>query len=137
MLEDLYIYESPDIYADEAPNWQPDWRYSTGEETWLELLHPFTAAKNLYLSEEILEVIAPALQRLVGDRTTEAFPALQNIFLEKFQDWRFVEEGIVEFVAARRVTNNPISVSRWDRGPEQDKYKPNPWILNPLRLLSK
>jgi hypothetical protein len=94
-------------------------------------------AKNLYLSKEFAEVIGPALKWLVGGRTTEALPALQNIFLEKFRRSRPVEEGIVEFVAARQVTNNPIMVSRWDRDPERERSVPNPWIVSPLRLLSK
>jgi hypothetical protein len=71
-LEDLYIYQSP--YS------QPDWQDNIKNTIWLELLHPFTAAKNLYLSEEIAPRIVPAPQELVGGRTTELLTTQQNIF---------------------------------------------------------
>jgi hypothetical protein len=51
MLQDLYIY---DVLA--------DWKDSIENSLWLELLHPFTAVSNLYLSEELAPLIAPALQ---------------------------------------------------------------------------
>jgi hypothetical protein len=49
---------------------------------WLQLLLPFTAVKNLYLSKEFSPSIAAALQDLVGDRIIEVLPSLQNIFVE-------------------------------------------------------
>ena len=48
----------------------------------LELLRLFTAVRNLYLSKEIVLCIVPALQWLIGNRTTEVLPALENVFLE-------------------------------------------------------
>jgi hypothetical protein len=74
VLEDLYITEEP--------YWQLDWQDNIENAMWLELLHPFIAVKNLYLSEEIARRIVPALQELVGGRTTEVLPTLRNIFLE-------------------------------------------------------
>jgi hypothetical protein len=49
---------------------------------WLQLLLPFTAVKNLFLSKEFSPSIAAALQELVGDRIIEVLPSLQNIFVE-------------------------------------------------------
>jgi hypothetical protein len=109
-LEDLYIFEG----QVEPPLW-PDDVEST---LWLGLLHPFAAAKNLYLCERIAPRIAPALQELVGARTTEELPTLENIFLEGFQPSGPVQEGIEKFVAARQLTSRPIAVSRWDRDPD-------------------
>jgi hypothetical protein len=43
-LEDLYIYEDS-----KSP---PDWRDNIENTLWLELLHPFSGVKNLYLSEK-------------------------------------------------------------------------------------
>ena len=86
---------------------------------WLELLHPFFAVKNLYICKTFAPHIVPALQELVGVRTTEVLPTLQNIFLEELQASGHVLEGIRQFVAARQVTGHPIAVSRWD-DPEQD-----------------
>ena len=86
---------------------------------WLELLHSFFAVKNLYICKTFAPHIVPALQELVGVRTTEVLPTLQNIFLEELQASGHVLEGIRQFVAARQVTGHPIAVSRWD-DPEQD-----------------
>ena len=44
-------------------------------------LRSFVAVKNLYLLEEFVPRIAPALQELVGGRMTEVLPTLENIFL--------------------------------------------------------
>ena len=115
--EDLYIY--PDPYS--RPHWQnnnpfsrPHWQDNIENSLWLELLHPFTAVKNLYLSEESAPFIAPALQELVEGRPTEVLPTLQNIFLEGLQSSGPVHEGIGKFVAARQLSSHPITVSLWE-----------------------
>ena len=104
-VEDLYIYE--DRYSPLAC------KDNMEHTLWLELLHPFTGVKDLYLSAEFSPSIVPALQELVGGRTTEVFPALKYIFLERFQPPG--PEGIVKFVAARQLSGHPISVSLWKR----------------------
>jgi hypothetical protein len=105
-----------ELYISEEPSWQSDWQDNIENSLWLELLHPFTAVKNLYLSEEFARRIVPALQELVGGRTTEVLPTLQNIFLEGLQPSGPVQEGIGQFAATRQVISHPIAVSRWDRG---------------------
>jgi hypothetical protein len=105
-LEDLYIYEF--LHS------QLVWQDNIENALWLELLRPFTAVKNLYLSEKFASRIMPALQELAGGRSTEVLPTLQNIFLEEPQPSGTVQEGIQQFVAARQVTSHPIAVSRWD-----------------------
>ena len=107
MLEDLYISEKP--------SWQSDWQDNIENTLWLELLFPFTFVKNLYLSKELARRIVPALQELVEGRTTEVLPALQNIFLEETQPSGPVQEGIEQFIATRQATDNPITISRWDK----------------------
>ena len=80
MVEDLYIGHR---------YWQLLRKNDAIEDTllWLELLLPFTAAKNLYLAEEVVSTIAATLQQLVGNRITEVLPSLQNIFIrEPFQE---------------------------------------------------
>jgi hypothetical protein len=106
MLEDLYIHE--DLYS------QPDWKDDMENGLWLQLLHPFTAVKNLYLSEQFALRIGPALQELAEGRTTGVLPALQNIFLKGVESSGPVQEGIRQFVASRQVTGRPIAVSRWE-----------------------
>ena len=83
---------------------------------WLDLLLPFTAVKNLYLSKAFWPHIAPALQELTGGRTTEVLPALENVLLEGFQPSEAVQEGIGEFISARQLINRPVAISAWDRG---------------------
>jgi hypothetical protein len=114
MLENLYIYGSPDSNFDLEEHSMM--LYGIENAQWLGLLRPFAAAKNLYLSERFAPHIVPALEELVvGGRTIEVFPALQNIFLERLQPLGPVQEGIGQFVAARQATSNPIALSRWDR----------------------
>ena len=107
-MENLYIYE--DLYP------PLDWKDDIEDSEWLNLLHPFSDVKNLHLSRQIASHIAPALQELTGERTTEALPALQNIFLEGFQPSEPVQEGIARFISARQLTNQPVVISVWDRG---------------------
>ena len=111
-LEDLLIYKTRD--------WLPDRQDNTENMLWLELLHQFTAVKHLYLSKEFAPRIVPALQELVGARTTEVLPALQNIFLEELQSSGPIQEGIGRFVGARRLSGHPMTVSLWEREPESD-----------------
>jgi hypothetical protein len=107
LVEYLYIYEPlffPSEVQDEIENTQ-----------WLELFHPFSAVKNLYLSKEFAPSIAPALQELVGDRMTEVLPVLLNIYLEELQPSEPIQKGIAEFVAARLLSDHPVTVSLWER----------------------
>ena len=106
-LEDLCIFEDRGY----PPRWQDD----VESTLWLELLHPIAAVKNLYLCEKLVPRIAPALKELVGGRTTEVLPNLENIFLEGFQPSGPLHEGIAKFIAARQLTSHPVAVSRWDR----------------------
>jgi hypothetical protein len=96
-LEDLYIIEE---------QYQPlRWHDDVENTLWLDLLRSFVAVKNLYLSDEFVPRIAPALQELVGGRTTEVLPTLENIFSWVFQPSGPIHEGVERFVAARRLTS--------------------------------
>jgi hypothetical protein len=102
--EDLYIYE--------RPFWQAHWKDNIENALWLDLLHPFTAVKSLYLSNECARRIGPAL---AGGTRTEMLPNLQNIFLEGFYSQGQVPKDIGKFIAARQVSSHPITVSHWSR----------------------
>jgi hypothetical protein len=99
-----------------------DWQYCIENHQWLELLRSLIYVKNLYVSEEIVPSVVSALQELIGDRTTEVLPILQNIFFEGLQPSGPVQEGIGQFVAARQLTRHPITVSFRDSIPKQDSY---------------
>jgi hypothetical protein len=105
--ENLFIYE--------APHPQLDWKDGIEDIDWLELLLPFTAVKNLYLSKQFAPRIAPALQEITGGGTTEVLSTLQNLYLEGFQPSESVQEGIAQFISARQLTSHPVAVSVWDR----------------------
>jgi hypothetical protein len=87
---------------------------------WLELLQPFTAVKKLCLSKEFQRSLAPAFKELVGGRTMEVLPSLQDLFLHGgLQTWGPVRKSIQQFVATRQASH-PIAISRWGRNGESD-----------------
>jgi hypothetical protein len=100
------------LYIPDQRRW---WQDDVESTLWLDLLRSFVAVKDLYLSGELVSSIAPALQELVGGRTTEVLRTLENIFLKGYQPSGPLHEGIEKFVAARRLTSHPIAVSRWGR----------------------
>ena len=86
-------------------------KYDVENNQWLELLRPFTAVKSLCLSNMFQSGIASALGELVGARTTEILPSLQNVFLGRFEPSRPFQEAIGQFIAARQLSGHPITVS--------------------------
>ena len=81
---------------------------------WLELLQPFTAVRDLYLSEEFAPRIMPSLKELVEEGTTEGLPTLQKIFLEGLETSGPVQKAFQQFVATQ-LASQPIEVSQWNR----------------------
>jgi hypothetical protein len=107
-VERLYIYDYENEY--DRLRWQDD----IEDSQWLEVLQPFTALKDLYVSTEFLPRFAPVFQELAGERVTEVLPALQSLFLEELHPSGPVWEAIEKFVAARQLAGHPIAVSHWD-----------------------
>ena len=105
-VKNLYIYEK--IHS------QLDWEDDTENIRWLEVLLPFTAVKNLHLSKQFVPRLAPALEKLTGDRTTYVLPTLQNLLLEGFLPSETVQEGIKQFTSARQLINRPVAISVWN-----------------------
>jgi hypothetical protein len=99
----------------ERSNSKLEWQDDIEDSQWLELLHPFTGVKNLYLSKEFVPRIAPSLQELVGGRTTEVLPALQSLFLGDLHPPAPFEEAIGKFAAARQLSNHPVAISQMSR----------------------
>jgi hypothetical protein len=88
---------------------------------WLELLHLFTAVKELNMPAEIASCVAPVLQELVGERVMEVLPALQTLFLKDPYPWPPDREAIVNFVDARRLAGHHIAVC-WEKEGEDEWY---------------
>jgi hypothetical protein len=90
------------------------WENATiGNTLWLQLLLPFTAVRNLYLSKEYAPGIAAALQELVGGTASGVLPSLQNIFVEGLKPSGLLQENFGQFIAARQLSDHPIAISAW------------------------
>jgi len=109
-LPPLSLSTVDDLYICENVGSRLDRDYPVDTEKWLELLKPFTSVKNLYLSDDLRQRIAPALGSLVGDRVTEVLPTLESIFLEGFQPSGPYKEQISQLVSP---THPPIFHSHW------------------------
>jgi hypothetical protein len=106
MVEHLYIQRG---------SVQLDWQDDVENCQWLELFHPFTGVRDLYISSKFTPRITPALQELVGERATEVLPALETLFLEEPPPSGPVQKTIGQYVAARQLAGHPIAVSRWEK----------------------
>lgn len=80
----LYIYERQPSLPDSKDDFE--------NTQWLDILRPFIAVKNLYVSEQFAPRIALVLQRFVGGGMSEVLPKLQNIFLEELRPSGPVQE---------------------------------------------
>ena len=106
MVERLYICH----YG--YTSWRRHWEYRIEYSHWLQLLHLFTGAKDLYISKELTTSILSVLESLVGERTPEVLPALQNIFCDKNMT-PSNPTAIEDLIDAREASGYPIFVSRW------------------------
>ena len=97
---------------------QPNWQDDMENTQWLELLHPFAAVKDLYLSKEVALHVAPVLQELSEEQVTEVLPALQDIFIDGLQPSGLVQEVFQKFVTARgrQASGHPVAIHSWVRG---------------------
>jgi len=113
MLERLYLFE----YEYLKPTWQDDLE----DSQWLDLLHPFTTVKNLYLSQVFVPHIVQTLQAPVEERVTEVLPNLQSVFLEDREGLGFVPEAMQQFIAARQLSSRSIAISHWERQGDHER----------------
>ena len=107
MVEHLYIYGPRNL----PTQWQDD--IENGQ--WLEIFHPFTGVKYLYVSWKFAQFITPALQELARESVAEVLPALESLSLEELQLSGSVQEAIGQFVAARQSLGHTVAVSDWNR----------------------
>ena len=104
---------SEDFCIIENRSHRPRWQDDIESSQWLELLQSMTAVKALRISWEFVPRIAPTLQELVGERTTEVLPAMRDLFLEELLPPGL--DTIRQFTAARRLAGHPICTFRWKR----------------------
>ena len=96
----------------------PRWPDNIENTRWCDLLRPYTAMKNLYLSKAFAPRIAPALDHLFRESVTEVLPKLKNIFLE---DLPPSDPAKVH----HREYSHPIAVAHSDR--ELYKWEEDEW----------
>jgi hypothetical protein len=102
LFPSIYIVEYLYIYG----TGYMEWADNIESMQWLEIFHPFTAVKKLYISHEFAEYIAPALQELVRDRATDVLPALEHLFLENLK---------ISDLFQRQLLGHSVAVSHWVR----------------------
>ena len=105
-IEDLYIEHRCSELV---------WKNGIEDTLWLGLLLPFSTVKNLYLSKEFAPDIVAALKELVAGRITEVLPSLRNIFVERLEPSGPFKDKIGQFVAARQLSDHPVTTSDWDK----------------------
>ena len=74
---------------------------------WLHLLNQFPATQTLLVSWELAGFVALALEHITGEMVAELLPSLDLICLE---DQRESSVNNFEFVAARRLSDRPVTV---------------------------
>jgi hypothetical protein len=104
-LEELQIRERRSL---SSSHWKDDMENAQ----WLELLDPFPALKNLYLTDRIAQRFCGALQELPGERAAEVLPALCNLFV-RGSSLEPIQEAMKPFVAARQLSDHPVVVDHW------------------------
>jgi len=106
--------EELEIRQDEDATWE-HWNVDMENARWLELLDPFAALKNLYLTYDISQRVCDALQELSEERATEVLPTLRNLFVSGYQPSEHIEEAIRPFVVRRQLSGHPVTVDHWHR----------------------
>jgi len=91
------------------------WKDDTDDTRWMELLNPFTAVKDLYLTGEIARHVCGALRELSRERVTEVLPSLRNVFVDGSRSFEKIEEAMRPFVAARQLSGHPVAIDHWRR----------------------
>jgi hypothetical protein len=94
----------------------PVWGYRIDDVTWLEILQPFTAVKDLYLDSRSVLHLAPMFRVLTEGRAADVLPALQRIFVQghgKSEDAK-AQGTIGSFIAARQSSEHPVTVHNWE-----------------------
>jgi hypothetical protein len=76
---------------------------------WLEFLRFFAAVENLYLSEGLVQCIAPILRDLAAREggTVTVLPALKYLFVKLSVSGRLLD-NIREFIVARELAGHPV-----------------------------
>ena len=108
-VEQLMIHEWPSRDIE----WKDDPEMDSSQ--WLELFHLFISARSLYVSKRLVPHVGAALLELSGGEVMQVLPVLVNLYLEGHEPFRPMQEGIMSFVTSRQLSDQPVTVRRWDR----------------------
>jgi len=70
---------------------------------------------SLRVTKGLVPLVAPALQGLTGNRTTEVLPSLCNLRLEGLEPSSSLWEAIQPFVTARRLSDHAMAIDIYHR----------------------
>ena len=127
LLPPLPTLEYLEVFADRL-----DWRDDMESAQWLGLLRPFASVKDLVLFDDLIKLVAPALQQLTGERVSEVLPALQNLFLKGSSPSapsQPVQEAIEQFLVARQLSGQPVTLHYWVYRSERGAQKAGEWMV--------
>jgi len=105
----LSLVERLDLAADHRPSLS-DEEYYMQSFRFLGLFEPFPAIRTLRVSESLISLIVPALQRLIGEGATEVLPNLRDLFMGRPTLLELIQEEMQPFVDARRLSGQPIAI---------------------------
>ena len=78
---------------------------------------PITSVNEMSLkSEDSVRFVAPALQKLAGERGTGVLLSLKNLFLRTY-NWQPSgpgKEAMEQFIGARQLYGHPVAVYHWN-----------------------
>ena len=83
---------------------------------WLDFFHSFSTVKNLYIDEEILTPVAYTLKKVVKERITDVFPAIQELSIGEDLPSGPVLRAVEEFATARGLLTRLDHPHRWVAG---------------------
>jgi hypothetical protein len=94
----------------EIRHFRQGWEGNIENVQWLELLHPFTSVKQLFLHKKFAGLVALSLQELTGERVADVLPALQSLVLITPLRSEPIKKAIAQFVAARQISGRPVTI---------------------------
>ena len=87
--------------------WPPNWQDDIEISQWLELLHPFTAVKDLYISEGLIPHIAPALKDTRWGKSVGIVTCPTDSFFYRRHSWNLYRKLLGSSLRRDRLPVNP------------------------------
>jgi hypothetical protein len=102
------------LYISEDPHLSPILEDDVENLEWLQLLFPFPAVKDLYLSGVPGLNVARTLGELDEEGVAVVLPALQRVFLEGLPPSEAMWEAIKPFMVMRQLSGYRVTIGCWE-----------------------